>query len=374
MEKLSFKNRILIGLTLFSMFFGAGNLIFPPHLGAQAGGNVGPALMGFVLSAIGIPVLGVAAVALSDGLENLAQKVHPVFASAFTVLLYLSIGPFLAIPRTAGTSYEMAVAPFLKNGGHSRLFLCVYSVGFFMIAVFLALKPDKLTDRLGKILGPLLLILIGVVFIGCWLNSGAGEGAVVGDYADHPVSRGFLDGYQTMDTIAALNFGIIIAMNIRKKGVKKERGIVRETIFSGIVAGILLLAVYSALAWVGAAAGARFGAAENGARTLSQMMVLAGAAPGLFNTALNKVVISALWLDDMEIVLALCRVNIRVAGIVFFLSFVVGFQRPCRVALVLCKSQDCVLRQSINPPSCGRFGGGFRDGAYKHTAPPRTAP
>ncbi|WP_418750461.1 branched-chain amino acid transport system II carrier protein [Frisingicoccus sp.] len=272
MEKLSFKNRILIGLTLFSMFFGAGNLIFPPHLGAQAGGNVGPALMGFVLSAIGIPVLGVAAVALSDGLENLAQKVHPVFASTFTVLLYLSIGPFLAIPRTAGTSYEMAVVPFLKNGGHSRLFLCVYSVGFFMIAVFLALKPDKLTDRLGKILGPLLLILIGVVFIGCWLNSGAGEGAVVGDYADHPVSRGFLDGYQTMDTIAALNFGIIIAMNIRKKGVKKERGIVRETIFSGIVAGILLLAVYSALAWVGAAAGARFGADENGARTLSQMM------------------------------------------------------------------------------------------------------
>ena len=77
MEKLSFKNRILIGLTLFSMFFGAGNLIFPPHLGAQAGGNVGPALLGFVLSAIGIPVLGVAAVALSDGLENLAQKVHP---------------------------------------------------------------------------------------------------------------------------------------------------------------------------------------------------------------------------------------------------------------------------------------------------------
>ena len=231
MEKLSFKNRILIGLTLFSMFFGAGNLIFPPHLGAQAGGNVGPALLGFVLSAIGIPVLGVAAVALSDGLENLAQKVHPVFASAFTVLLYLSIGPFLAIPRTAGTSYEMAVAPFLKNGGHSRLFLCVYSVGFFMIAVFLALKPDKLTDRLGKILGPLLLILIGVVFIGCWLNSGAGEGAVVGDYADHPVSRGFLDGYQTMDTIAALNFGIIIAMNIRKRVSKKKEGLSEKRFF-----------------------------------------------------------------------------------------------------------------------------------------------
>ena len=101
--------------------------------------------------------------------------------------------------------------------------------------------------------------------------------------------------------------------------------------------------------------------------------VLACPAPGLFNAALNEVVIASLRLNDMEIVLALCCVNIRVAGILFFLPFVMGFQRPCRVALVLCKSQDCVLRQSINPPSCGRFGGGFRGGAYKHTAPPRTA-
>ena len=101
--------------------------------------------------------------------------------------------------------------------------------------------------------------------------------------------------------------------------------------------------------------------------------VLACPAPGLFNAALNEVIIPTLWLDDMEIVLAPCRVNIRVAGVLFFLPFVMGFQRPCRVALVLCKSQDCVLRQSINPPSCGRFGGGFRGGAYKHTAPPRTA-
>lgn len=114
------------------MFFGAGNLIFPPHLGAQAGGNVGPALLGFVLSAIGIPVLGVAAVALSDGLENLAQKVHPVFASAFTVLLYLSIGPFLAIPRTAGTSYEMAVGAFFEKWRtFPVIFMCLFGRIFY---------------------------------------------------------------------------------------------------------------------------------------------------------------------------------------------------------------------------------------------------
>ena len=102
--------------------------------------------------------------------------------------------------------------------------------------------------------------------------------------------------------------------------------------------------------------------------------VLACPAPGLFNAALNEVVIASLRLNDMEIVLALCCVNFRVAGILFFLPFVMGFQRPCRVALVLCKSQDCVLRQSINPPSCGQFEGCFGGGAYKHTAPPRTVP
>lgn len=272
MEKLTFKNRILIGLTLFSMFFGAGNLIFPPYLGAQAGNHVWAALTGFALSAIGLPVLGVAAVALSDGLRNLAQKVHPVFASAFTILMYLSIGPFLAIPRTAGTSYEMAAAPFLNTGADSRLFLAIYSIGFFAIATLLALKPDKLTDRLGKILGPLLLVLIGVVFIGCQMHSGNGYGETIGNYQKHPVVEGFLYGYQTMDTIAALNFGIIISMNIRTKGVKKESSVIKETIFSGMITGLLLLAVYSALAQVGAVAGARFGVGENGAGTLSQMM------------------------------------------------------------------------------------------------------
>lgn len=272
MEKLSFKNRIFVGLTLFSMFFGAGNLIFPPFLGAQAGNRVWFALAGFVISAIGLPILGVAAVAVSDGLPKLAGRVHPAFASVFTLLAYLSIGPCLAIPRTASTSFEMAVVPFLGKNGVQPSYLVIYSIAFFAAATLLALKPDKLTDRLGKILAPLLLILIAVVFIGCQLHSGNGYGAVTGNYSGNSTLQGFLDGYQTMDTIAALNFGIIIAMNIRKKGVKKDSAVVRETILSGIVAGILLLLVYGALAQVGAIAGGQFGAGDNGAQTLSQMV------------------------------------------------------------------------------------------------------
>ena len=114
-QKLSKHNLLLVGFTLFSMFFGAGNLIFPPFLGAQAGSLTWQAMGGFLMSAVGLPVLGVAAVALSGGLPSLAKKVHPVFAFVFTLLIYLSIGPCLAIPRTASTSFEMTVLPVLTG-------------------------------------------------------------------------------------------------------------------------------------------------------------------------------------------------------------------------------------------------------------------
>ena len=116
MNQLTKKNTILVGLTLFSMFFGAGNLIFPPFLGNQAGVNVWIAMAGFAVTAIGFPIFGVAAVAKSGGLDVLAKRVHPVFASIFTLLIYVSIGPGLAIPRTASTSFEMAVLPFIPTG------------------------------------------------------------------------------------------------------------------------------------------------------------------------------------------------------------------------------------------------------------------
>lgn len=138
-----------MGMTLFSMFFGAGNLIFPPFLGAMAGRYTWTAMAGFVLTAVGFPILGVAAVAESGGLTALGSRVHPRFAFVFTLLIYLSIGPCLAIPRTASTSFEMAVKPFVEAGAGVQL---LYSVVFFGIAFLVALKPDRLTQRLGKIL------------------------------------------------------------------------------------------------------------------------------------------------------------------------------------------------------------------------------
>ena len=269
MEKLSKRKLVLVGLTLFSMFFGAGNLIFPPFLGSLAGTYTWTAMVGFAATAIGFPVLGVIAVAKSGGFYHLAERVHPKFAFVFTLLNYLSIGPCLAIPRTASTSFEMAVVPFLgKDTFPAAQFL--YSAVFFAIAFVVALNPDQLTERLGKILTPCLLVLIGVVFAGCIFHPPGSYGEPATAYASAPLVKGFLEGYMTMDTLAALTFGVVISLNIKAIGIQKESVVVGETIKAGFIAGGILILVYGALAHVGAVTGGAFGPAENGARTLNQ--------------------------------------------------------------------------------------------------------
>lgn len=279
MKKLSKRVQLLLGFTLFSMFFGAGNLIFPPGVGAQAGNLTWLAMVGMAVSAVGLPVLGVVAVALSGGLDTLGDRVHPLFSRVFTIVAYLAIGPCLAIPRTASTSFEMAVPPFVGADAPIGLLQILYSLVFFALALVVALRPEKLTDRLGKIMCPILLLLIVVTFIGSLVDPLEGYGAPQSElYAAAPVARGFLDGYQTMDTIAALVFGIIIALNIRARGVEEDSDVVRYTVRAGWMAGVLLLVVYAMLAHIGALSGGAFPGATNGAEVLTNLV------PALFGT------------------------------------------------------------------------------------------
>lgn len=244
---------LLVGFTLFSMFFGAGNLIFPPDLGAKAGVNFWPAFLGLALSAVGLPVAGVIAVARADGLDKLAGRVHPVFAQVFMILIYLSIGPCLAIPRTASTSFAM-LTPLLGSSAGLQL---GYSVLFFGAAFLVALRPDRLTRWLGRLLCPCLLVLILILFGGCLLHPLAAQyGAPTDAYSSAVILQGVLYGYQTMDALAALNFGAVIAMNIRAQGVAREPDVQRSAIRAGLVAGGLLLAVYAMLGHAGALTGA----------------------------------------------------------------------------------------------------------------------
>ena len=279
------KKLLLVGFTLFSMFFGAGNLIFPPFLGAQAGTALWLAFAGFAVSAIGLPIAGVAAVARAGGLPALAGRVHPRFAQVFAVLVYLSIGPCLAIPRTASTSFEM-LTPLV---GRSTPGQFIYSLVFFAAAYFVALKPEKLTQRLGRILCPALLVLIVVLFAGCILRPAApGYGTPAEAYAALPAAQGVLDGYQTMDALAALNFGAVIALNLQAVGITEEAAVRRGTIRAGFIAGGMLLMVYAMLTHIGGISGAAFPGSGTGAAVLTAL------ADGLFGRV-GQVLLAAIF-------------------------------------------------------------------------------
>lgn len=275
-------HRLLMILTVFSLFFGAGNLIFPPFLAAQAGQNTWPAMAGFCLTAIGFPVLGIMAVTRTGDLHRLASRVHPAFAAVFPLLVYLAIGPGLAIPRTASTSFEMVAQAALEGSARLPLWQLTYSLVFFAAAGLIALKPDALTQRLGKVLCPLLLALIGALFVGCLLAPHP-YGAVAASYQTHPVIHGFLDGYQTMDAIAALVFGTVIALNLRGLGLTEAHVIRTEAALAGVGAGALLGVVYLCLAHIGGVSGGAWPGSENGAQVLSQ---LAGSVYGRGGMAL----------------------------------------------------------------------------------------
>ena len=286
MQKLSRKSMLLVGFTLFSMFFGAGNLIFPPYLGAQAGSHAWLAFIGFAVSAIGLPVVGVIAVARAGGLSPLASRVHPRFAQVFTLLVYLSIGPCLAIPRTASTSFQM-LAPLIGGDATRQL---IYSIVFFVAAFLVALHPEKLTSWLGRILCPTLITLIFVLFFGCLFHPVAAHYGIPTDlYAAMPGVQGILDGYQTMDTLAALNFGAIIALNIRNYGLEDEQQVRRSTIRAGWIAGAMLLIIYAMLTHVGALSGAAWPGGATGADTLSSL------ASGLFGSV-GQVLLAAIFM------------------------------------------------------------------------------
>ena len=201
-KSLSKRNQLLVGFTLFSMFFGAGNLIFPPQLGAQAGTATWPAMAGLAISAVGLPILAVIAVVRAGSLDKLASRVHPVFSLVFTILIYLSIGPCLAIPRTASTSFEMAVPPFLPEGASTTLLAAGVFGGVFCRRLPGGSATGKADQPPGKVLCPTLLVLVTVIFLGCLVHPLGGYGAVQAPYDHAAPVQGFLTGYQTMDAIA----------------------------------------------------------------------------------------------------------------------------------------------------------------------------
>lgn len=273
--KLTLRQRLLVAATLFGMFFGAGNLIFPVHLGQLAGRNLLPAMIGFIITAVGIPILGVAAIGNthSDGLQMLSNKVGKTYGYFFTCILYLTIGPFFAIPRCATTSFTTGITPIIADKIPEAPALFVFSLIFFILVLFFSIRPGNITLWIGKIINPLFLCFLAILVFSALLHPSISISAAEPDAAYHSGAffHALSEGYGTMDAIAGLAFGIVVVTVIRQMGISEDSAVAKEVLHSGILAGLLMAVIYILTILMGAQSLGLFAVSENGGIALAQI-------------------------------------------------------------------------------------------------------
>ncbi len=244
------RNTLVVGFLLFAIFFGAGNLIFPPKLGYESSTEFFSAISGFVLTGVGLPLLGIIVSAFyNGGYKSALDKIHPWFSLAFLTSIYLAIGPFFAGPRTAATAYEMAIMPFL--GDSSQVSMLIFTLIYFAFTLWLALNPNKMVDRIGAILTPILLItIIGLVIRAGFILDTDPQITTPNTNEQSYFFKGMVDGYLTMDALASLAYSVIVLNAIRGKGVS-QAALQRQTVSAGLVAAVALAVIYISLGWIG---------------------------------------------------------------------------------------------------------------------------
>lgn len=242
---------VAVGLMLFSMFFGAGNLIFPPMLGVESGEHFTPAMIGFLLTGVLMPVLTVIAIAISGtGVRDLASRAGAVFGLIFSIVAYLSIGALYAVPRAAAIGYELGIeSTFDLTGGWWRL---AGTFAFFLVCYLLTLWPGKVVDTLGKALTPVLLILLAVLAVVGLQKLHDPSIPATEAYSSNPLVNGISQGYFTMDSIGALAFALIVVSSFSQKGETDHKRIVKLSGIAAFTAGFFLMMVYLGLGLVGA--------------------------------------------------------------------------------------------------------------------------
>lgn len=269
-----------LGFMTFAFFLGAGNIIFPPLAGMLAGEAVTPAMLGFLTTAVGLPLLGLFAVAKAGGGIPTMTRTLPVWiGTLLAVAIFIIIGPLIAAPRTALVAYELGVQPFLVGGSEKGQL--IYSLGFFTVAMLLALFPGKMMDSIGKVLTPLLVVLLLVLAVSVVL----GEAGVVAEtsvaYASTPYVKGFLEGYNTMDALASIMFGMLIIDLLKKKGVTEAKDQYRYLVVAAIIAAMGLAIVYVSLFILGSENAQLVPDASNGGQILSAYVELRFGNAGL---------------------------------------------------------------------------------------------
>ncbi|WP_452230313.1 MULTISPECIES: branched-chain amino acid transport system II carrier protein [unclassified Lacinutrix] len=237
------KELLITSFALFSLFFGAGNLLLPPLLGYNAGGNWFWVTLGFIITAVAIPIIGIYAHAKLQGtLYDFGKKVSPTFSLIYCVLIYI-IAVAIPSPRTAAATHEIAIHP---NFGTSPL---LTSSIYFILVLLFALNRSKILNLIGKYLTPfivlMLLLVIGIGLFSAQMIPNPSQ-------FEAPLVNGILEGYQTFDAIGAVVVGavIIISINLRTNAsFEAKKDLIKK---SGLLAGLGLFVIYAGLIAVGA--------------------------------------------------------------------------------------------------------------------------
>jgi len=273
-EKLNFRSTLLIGSLLFGLFFGAGNLIFPIQMGQSTGNNTLQATIGFLITGVGLPLLGVIASALSqsESLFDMAKPVNRIYSVLFTCMLYLTIGPLFAIPRTATVAFEVGLNPFIAKE-HLQTGLFIFSLIFFAVTLYYSLRPGRILDWVGKYLTPVFVALLSILLIATYIKpmGQVSQYQAQGSYIDRALFTGLLDGYNTMDALASLAFAIVITSNIEKLGVRNPKRKATEICKSGLVCVAGMGVIYASLAYMGATSLGSVSRADNGGEIMSMV-------------------------------------------------------------------------------------------------------
>lgn len=273
-SKLTVRQSLTIASLIFGMLFGAGNLIFPVHLGQMAGAHWISASMGFLVSGVLLPLLALLAISItrSDGIYDLTKPVGHHYALVFLVLILVTLGPFSAEPRTATVPYTIGVATHL-GAGQVQIGLLIFTAIFFALVYAFSVQEGKITEMIGKILNPVFLVMLFIIFTLAFINPFGNSQTTkpTAAYMHQAFTNGFLQGYNTMDTLAMLMFGITIITAIREMGVNNSVKISWMTIKSGTIGVAGIGFIYLILIWLGATSLHQFALADNGGVTLQQI-------------------------------------------------------------------------------------------------------
>ena len=283
-NSLSSSDILALGFMNFAFFLGAGNIIFPPLAGAMAGEHLTLATLGFLVTAVGLPLISLIAVAKAGGgIVDMAKYLPPKIATLLALVVFIVIGPSFATPRAALVAYEISVNPFLDkslldNGASS---LAIFSILFFLIVGYLSLSTGKLLDMIGKVITPLLIVLLVILSASVFINPLADLGNATQEYIDSPFTKGFLEGYNTMDTLGALVFGMLIINVIKSKGINDKKMQYKYLVMAGSIAALGLTFVYVSLFYLGGTSQGIAANVSNGGEIIALYVQALFNTPGL---------------------------------------------------------------------------------------------